>query len=182
MKIIDYKTGNESFSAEEAAAGYRLQLMLYLEASIEKTRRPAGVFYFNISEPMIDMSARTVDEEEIADKVKKSFKLNGVIVDDPDVIRNVAGDFTGYSEILPLRKGKDGIAATGSEGLLSEGDFEELRDAVNKKVRDICADLVEGRIDIHPMKTGDRSACTYCSYKGICRFDTVFDGCSYNII
>ena len=182
VKIIDYKTGNESFSAEEAAAGYRLQLMLYLEASIEKTRRPAGVFYFNISEPMIDMSARTVDEEEIADKVKKSFKLNGVIVDDPDVIRNVAGDFTGYSEILPLRKGKDGIAATGSEGLLSEGDFEELRDAVNKKVRDICADLVEGRIDIHPMKTGDRSACTYCSYKGICRFDTVFDGCSYNII
>ena len=182
VKIIDYKTGNESFSAEEAAAGYRLQLMLYLEASIEKTRRPAGVFYFNISEPMIDMSARTVDEEEIADKVKKSFKLNGVIVDDPDVIRNVAGDFTGYSEILPLRKGKDGIAATGNEGLLSEGDFEELRDAVNKKVRDICADLVEGRIDIHPMKTGDRSACTYCSYKGICRFDTVFDGCSYNII
>ena len=182
VKIIDYKTGNESFSAEEAAAGYRLQLMLYLEASIEKTRRPAGVFYFNISEPMIDMSARTVDEEEIADKVKKSFKLNGVIVDDPDVIRNVAGDFTGYSEILPLRKGKDGIAATGSEGLLSEGDFEELRDAVNKKVRDICADLVEGRIDIHPMKTGERSACTYCSYKGICRFDTVFDGCSYNII
>lgn len=182
VKIIDYKTGKESFSAEEAAAGYRLQLMLYLEASMEKKRRPAGVFYFNISEPMIDMSAKVIDEDEIEDKVKKNFKLNGVIVDDPDVIRNVAGDFSGYSDILPLRKGKEGVAATGSEGLLSEEQFEELRDAVSKKVRSICADLAQGRIDIHPMKTGDRSACTYCSYKGICRFDTIFDGCSYNII
>ena len=149
---------------------------------MEKKRRPAGVFYFNISEPMIDMSAKVIDEDEIEDKVKKNFKLNGVIVDDPDVIRNVAGDFSGYSDILPLRKGKEGVAATGSEGLLSEEQFEELRDAVSKKVRSICADLAEGRIDIHPMKTGERSACTYCSYKGICRFDTIFDGCSYNII
>ncbi len=182
VKIIDYKTGNEVFSTEEAAAGYRLQLMLYLEASMENTRKPAGVFYFNISEPMIDMSAKAIDEDEIAEKVKKNFKLNGVIVDDPDVIRNVAGDFTGYSDILPLRKGKEGIVPSGKGGLLSDGEFEELRGAVSKKVRDICADLVEGRIDIHPMKTGDRSACTYCGYKGICRFDTVFDGCSYNII
>lgn len=182
VKIIDYKTGNENFSAEEAAAGYRLQLMLYLEASMENIRRPAGVFYFNISEPMIDMSAKAINEEEIADKVKKNFKLNGVIVDDPDVIRNVAGDFTGYSDILPLHSGRDGIVPSGKEGLLSEEDFDRLREAVNKKVRSICADLVEGRIDIHPMKTGDRSACTYCSYKGICRFDTQFSGCSYNII
>ena len=148
---------------------------------MENTRKPAGVFYFNISEPMIDMSARVIDVEEIGDKIKKSFKLNGVIVDDPDVIRSVAGDFTGYSDIL-LRKGKEGIAATGSEGLLSEEDFEKLREEITKKVRDICADLAEGKIDIHPMKTGDRSACTYCNYKGICRFDTVFEGCSYNII
>lgn len=182
VKIIDYKTGNESFSAQEAAAGYRLQLMLYLEASMEGKRRPAGVFYFNISQPMIDMSAKTVDEKEIADKIKKSFKLNGVVIDDPQVIRDVAGDFSGYSDILPLRSGKEGIVATGSEGLVSEEDFDELRKAVIKKVRDICTDLTEGIIDIHPMKTGQRSACTYCSYRGICRFDTIFDGCSYNII
>ena len=182
VKIIDYKTGNENFSAREAAAGYRLQLMLYLEASLEGKRRPAGVFYFNISEPMIDMSAKTVDDAEIADKIKKSFKLNGVVVDDPEVIRDVAGDFSGYSDILPVRSGKDGVVPTGSEGLLSEEEFNELRGAVIEKVRSICADLAEGRIDIHPMKTGQRSACTYCSYRGICRFDTVFDGCSYNII
>ena len=46
VKIVDYKTGNESFDIEEAAAGYRLQLMLYLNAACGSGRKPAGVFYF----------------------------------------------------------------------------------------------------------------------------------------
>ena len=183
VKIIDYKTGNEVFDIDEAQAGYRLQLMLYLAASMEETRRPAGVFYFNISEPLIDSSAKDADPEEIADKVRKNFRLNGVIIDDPAVINSVAGDFTGYSDILPLRRTKDGeISPTGKGGLLTEEEFGQLQDAVDAKVVEICQNLADGDISIHPMKTRDRSACTYCQYKGICRFDTIFEGCSYNII
>jgi len=183
VKIIDYKTGNESFDIDEAQAGYRLQLMLYLAASMEEKRKPAGVFYFNISEPLIDSSSREADPAEIADKVRKNFKLNGVIVDDPAVINSVAGDFTGYSDILPLRKTKDGeISPTGKGGLLTEEEFGQLQDAVGAKIVEICQNLADGDINIHPMKTRDRSACTYCQYKGICRFDTIFEGCSYNII
>ena len=63
VKIIDYKTGNENFSLSEVEEGYRLQLMLYLEAALEQERRPAGVFYFKINEPMIDMSGKTVDPD-----------------------------------------------------------------------------------------------------------------------
>ncbi|MBR3705629.1 MAG: PD-(D/E)XK nuclease family protein, partial [Firmicutes bacterium] len=183
VKIIDYKTGNEVFDIDEAQAGYRLQLMLYLAASMEEKRKPAGVFYFNISEPLIDSSAKEADPAEIADKVRKNFKLNGVIVDDPAVINSVAGDFTGYSDILPLRRSKDGeISPTGKGGLLTEEEFGQLQDAVGAKVVEICQNLADGDINIHPMKTRDRSACTYCQYKGICRFDTIFEGCSYNII
>jgi ATP-dependent helicase/nuclease subunit B len=183
VKIIDYKTGNEKFDISEAEAGYRLQLMLYLEASLEKTRKPAGVFYFNISEPLIDSSAKAAAADEIADQVKKTFKLNGVIVDDPAVIHSVAGDFSGYSDILPLRANKEGeITPTGKGSLLTEAEFAELQETVGAKVTEICQNLANGDISIHPMKTRERSACTYCQYKGICRFDTIFEGCSYNII
>ena len=68
------------------------------------------------------------------------------------------------------------------ENLISEEDFAQLRDAVTAKTVEICRNLAEGNIDIHPMKTKERSACTYCEYKGICRFDTVFEGCSYNVV
>lgn len=183
VKIIDYKTGNENFSVAEAEAGYRLQLMLYLEASLERRMKPAGVFYFKISEPMVDASGAAIGPEEISDKIQKSFKLNGVIVDDPNVIRNVAGDFSGISDVVPIRINKEGlISGTGKDNLLTDEEFESLREKVREKVTDICKSLAGGRIEIHPMKTAATSACAYCRYKGICRFDTIFEGCSYNII
>jgi ATP-dependent helicase/nuclease subunit B len=131
---------------------------------------------------MVDSSDKEFDAEELASEIRKNFKLNGVMVDDPGVIRSIAGDFSGYSEIVPLRAGKEKISGTGKENLISEEDFAELRDAVMSKTVEICRNLADGNIDIHPMKTKERSACTYCDYKGICRFDTVFEGCSYNIV
>lgn len=182
VKIVDYKTGNESFDIEEAAAGYRLQLMLYLNAACGSGRKPAGVFYFKIKEPSIDLSQKDMDSQTLEKEIRKSFKLDGIMVDDPQVIRDIAGDFEGFSEIVPIRSTKDGIKNTGKGGLLSAEDFTHLQGAVTEKIRQICSDLTEGKIEIHPMKTKDRSACTFCRYKGICRFDTVFEGCSYNII
>ena len=57
--------------------------------------------------------------------------------------------------------------------MLSETEFEALTETVSQKVTELCRDLAAGKIDIEPMKTRDRSACTYCQYKGICRFDTI---------
>ena len=105
-----------------------------------------------------------------------------MLVDDPNVIESIAGDFSGYSDIIPVRNGKEGIVATGNGGLLSEGEFDSLIEAVGNKVHEICQDLADGNIDIAPMKTKQRSACTYCQYRGICRFDTMFEGCQYKII
>ena len=163
-------------------AGYRLQLMLYLKAACEKDRKPAGVFYFRIQEPMVDLSEKDVESETIEKEIRKSFKLDGILVDDPVVIGDIAGEFEGFSEIVPLRKTKNGINPSGDEGLLLEGKFIELQDAVMSKVKEACENLLNGKVSAHPMKTKERSACTYCQYKGICRFDTIFENCSYNII
>ncbi|MBO5994190.1 MAG: PD-(D/E)XK nuclease family protein, partial [Firmicutes bacterium] len=191
VKIIDYKTGDEKFTINEAEKGYRLQLMLYLKAAMEDTKKPAGVFYFKIQEPAINMTGKVsedMDPKELDDELKaaitKEFKLNGVMVNDPDVIRNIAGEFDGYSDIVQLRNGKDGITSgtRGEERLLSDEDFMKLKDKVSEVVAGKVAELMRGRIDIHPMKTSERSACTFCQYKGICRFDTTFEGNSWNII
>ena len=182
IKIIDYKTGNESFSIKEAEDGYRLQLMLYLQAACEKDKKPAGVFYFRIKEPMTELTPEKLDQETVEKEIRKSFKLDGILVDDPVVITDIAGEFEGFSEIVPIRSTKDGIKNSGSEGLVSEQEFSELQRAVFDKIKDACQDLIDGKIEAHPMKTREQSACTYCQYKGICRFDTVFEGCKYNIV
>lgn len=181
VKIIDYKTGNESFSSLEAKRGYRLQLMLYLKAAMEEKKKPAGVFYFHIQEPIVELKGKELDEEKFELEIQKKFKMNGVIVDDPEVIKNIAGDFNGYSHIAPVFRYKGG-GIKESESVLSDEKFKALQDEVNDKVLETCDRLLDGDVDIHPMKTKERSACTYCMYKGICLFDTDFDGNKWNII
>lgn len=182
VKIIDYKTGDEKFKIKEAEDGYRLQLMLYLQAACEKDKKPAGVFYFRITEPMAELSPDKLDMETVEKEIRKNFKLDGILVDDPTVIGDIAGEFEGFSEILPIRSTKEGIKNSGKEGLLPEQDFRALQETVFVKIKDACKSLMEGKITAHPMKTRQKSACMYCQYKGICRFDTVFDNCKYNIV
>ena len=190
VKIIDYKTGNEKFDLREARGGYRLQLMTYLKAAQQGSRasegrEPAGVFYFLIDDPKSDLTGtgREKFAEKISSDLRKFFKLNGIMVDDPDVIRSIAGDFGGNSDIVPLRKNKDGtIKGTGSDFLLNEDEFAQLQADVDDQLKRIADELLGGRIEIKPKKTDKTSPCTYCQYRGICRFDVEFKGCNYEMI
>lgn len=184
VKIIDYKTGKENFKISEARGGYRLQLMLYLKAAQENVHRPAGVFYFLIDDHRVDLTG--ADNEKISEKISKDmrkfFRLNGIMVNDDDVIGSIAGEFDGYSDIVPLRSGKQGIKATSEGFLLSDEEFDQLQTDVDRQIRKLCGQLTEGRIAINPKKTERESPCTYCQYKGICRFDLSFPGCSFEVI
>lgn len=193
IKIIDYKSGKERFDTDEARAGWRLQLMLYLRAamganSYEMNRdnpyKPAGVFYFEIAEPQIDVTE--LPEEDYTEKVKaerrKKFRLDGVVLDDQSIIESIAGEFSGYSDILPVKKTKEGYVGTTEKKLLKEEDFSELLDAVNSKVKELCGELSEGSVEIKPKKVKDETACRFCLYKSICCFDLSFEGCSYDVV
>ena len=150
VKIIDYKTGNETFSIKEAEDGYRLQLMVYLQAACENEKKPAGVFYFRITEPMAELSPDKMDQETVEREIRKNFKLDGIMIDDPVVITDIAGDFGGYSEIVPIKKTSDGYGSSsrsGQNGLMTEEDFQNLQIAVYDKVRSACQDLINGKIE-----------------------------------
>jgi len=165
VKIIDYKSGREKFNAAEAKAGWRIQLMLYLRAAQKQKAEPAGVFYF------------TVDEKVDAGR------MDGVVIDKASVIDNIAGEFQNYSSIIPVRKLKDGtVKGNTSENLLSEVEFKELQDDVDKKIRELCSELITGCIDIRPKKSNDMTACRYCEYKSVCSFDTAIEGFKYETI
>ena len=126
----------------------------------------------------------TMDElkEQVNLNILRSFKLNGVMVNDDGLIKDIAGDFNGYSTILPLQKTKNGIKQTADEKtpfLLTEEEFKKLQNDVDKITKGICEDILAGKIDIHPKRSGKSMPCTYCTYKGICRFDLSFKGCKF---
>lgn len=193
IKIIDYKSGKERFDADEAKSGWKLQLMLYLRAVLgsgsfemnrDSTFKPAGVFYFEIAEPLIDVTK--APEEDYSEKVKaerkKCFKLDGVVIDNQGVIESIAGEFSGHSDILPVKKTKEGYVGTTDRKILTEEEFWELIDTVSNKVKELCIELSEGSVDIKPKKVKEQTACGFCLYKSICYFDLSFEGCSYDVV
>jgi ATP-dependent helicase/nuclease subunit B len=194
IKIIDYKSGSEKFDLEEAKGGWRLQLMLYLKAALGKTQRPereseeikpAGVFYFKLDEPTFNASELSGEqlEEKIKAEFRKSFKLDGILLDEPDVIESIAGEFTGSSDIVPVRKNKEGIVVgTSKDKLLTNDEFTELQLAVDGKIAELCEQLARGNTDIAPRKSGNETACKYCMYQSICKFDLAFEGCTYKVV
>jgi len=182
VKIIDYKSGNEVFRPEEARGGYRLQLMLYLQGALggNPQAEPAGVFYFHVGEPSVGADGLTGEAltEKVGEAIEKTFKMNGLMVDEPEVIRSVAGEFESSSVVVPLVRKKDGtLSKTSESSVLSAEDFKNFRDEVMETIENLCRDLADGEIVAAPRKTKNVDACQYCEFRSICWFDTAFEGC-----
>jgi ATP-dependent helicase/nuclease subunit B len=156
-RIIDYKSGAQTFSAPDAVAGYQMQLMLYLQAVSERYK-PAGVFYFRIREPRIEDDGG----RDIAAEIMKDMKLDGVAVNDARLLTAMGMDPEGRS-----RNDK-----------MDREAFDSLRAEVSALVADLVDSLSSGRVDAAPktainLKTSGRNdrACDYCPYKGVCNYD-----------
>ncbi|MEI3501750.1 MAG: PD-(D/E)XK nuclease family protein [Anaerovoracaceae bacterium] len=170
IRIIDYKSGGDKFDIEEVRSGFRLQLMLYLRGAmggIEKSC-PAGVFYFKIPDKMAEVSDVPQDQvdDAVRKKLKKETKLDGALLCEERVIECMDGDFTGYSDIIPVYKNRDG--GFSGPGLLTEEEFRGLIDENDRNLQKAASEFAAGRADIEPMKTAKSDACRYCGYRSIC--------------
>lgn len=191
VRIVDYKTGGDSVDVEHFRSGYKLQLMLYLKAATQKQEvKPAGVFLFKIREIDADADARTVVPGEVAaeERMEDAYKLEGIVLDDMDLIDAMDTEIGGASKVLPIKYVKKNGSYSGSSGgyLFSREEFDELSAQVDQQVERICREISNGKIDIRPkketkkdMEGNYRTSCKYCSYKSICMFDTAFPGCRY---
>ena len=191
VRIVDYKTGGDSVDVEHFRSGYKLQLMLYLKAATQKQEvKPAGVFLFKIREIDADADARTVVPGEAAaeERMEDAYKLEGIVLDDMDLIDAMDTEIGGASKVLPIKYVKKNGTYSGSSGgyLFSREEFEELSEQVDLQVDRICREICDGKIDIRPkkekkkdMEGNYKTSCKYCSYKSICMFDTAFPGCRY---
>lgn len=188
VKIMDYKSGSHKISDPIIRSGYSLQLMLYMKVAQEEKREPAGVFYFYLGADDVDtdkvkgVSIASEPDQGKSD-VRRTPSMQGILVDDPETIREIIGDDTEGKIVSVKPDKKGGYKSSSGNMLLTEGDFKDLQSAVDDKVSELVRGIRDGKIDIHPMRSkGRRLACEYCEYQSICRFDTGFKGCRYNDI
>ncbi|MDE6064171.1 MAG: PD-(D/E)XK nuclease family protein, partial [Lachnospiraceae bacterium] len=71
---------------------------------------------------------------------------------------------------------KDGSLSARSS-VLSGEELQEISSFVGRKVRQLGREILDGNIALNPYESGAESACTYCSFQGVCGFDGGMPGC-----
>lgn len=196
VKVIDYKSGNKSFDILDLYYGLQLQLVVYLGAAVELEQKnhpdkkiiPAGIFYYNIKDPMIDkILEHDTDEEETQEELLKELKMNGLVNSSEHIIRLLDGDFAEgedglkgsvKSKVIPVETGKEGTIGKRSNVAASK-EFEHMTQFVKEKLTQYGKEILEGTTSVNPYKLGNRTACDYCNYNGICGFDKRLPGNTY---
>lgn len=188
VKIIDYKSGNDEIVKQQIVSGYKLQLMLYMTAAIDGMKQkaenvsPAGVFYFKIHEPTVESSYKELDkpdkfDDKLEKEFRKSYKMDGIVVNEPEVVDSIDSDFSNFSELIKIRKLKSGEnKGTGNFSAMDRNSFQELMEGTRKNVEGFCEDFASGNVNVRPGKTEKADACDYCKFKSICGFDEQIAG------
>lgn len=182
IRIIDYKSGNKIFKLSDVYYGLEIQLLLYLDAIMEyegENILPAGALYLRMDDPVI-RNKKDMTDEEIREEILKSFKMKGLLLSDPDIIKEMDKEMEGSSVIIPASIKKDGNL--GKSSAISDGQFELLIGHVRKTIMENCNKLIDGNIKIKPYKKKESTPCEYCIYSSICRFDMEFDDNNYRYI
>lgn len=187
VRIIDYKTGKKDFNLTKTYYGIDIQLMVYMEAAMRlaakmrpgKTIVPAGVFYYNISDPIVSASNDT--EEEIEDKIKEELRLKGMVNSDKDIA--VRMDSTeGTSLSIPVSRKADGSFDSRRSRIMSTEQFTMLGKYVDIKAVDTAGRILDGSIERNPYRDGQFSSCDRCPYNAVCGFSADISGCDYRRI
>lgn len=185
VKIIDYKSGNTSFSLLNLYHGLQLQLVVYLNAALEleakkhpgKEIEPAGVFYYHIANPMVDGNG-SESEEEIRNAVLEQLKLNGLVNEQTEIYRAMDNEFAGNSAVIPVGEKADGSLKASSKTASTE-EFRTMSEYVNRTLVETGQKILRGDVDVRPYRLDDKTGCDYCPYHMVCGFDPRLPGFSY---
>lgn len=175
VRVVDYKTGNHSFSLDDVANGVSIQMLLYLFALCREgfeldgknvVPLPAGILYMNGTvEAELCHDKKELKNRE--DKPFKDFSLKGLLLQDEEVLS--AQDPDGKGEFLPVKKKKDGTFS-GTSNLITLEKLGRLNRSVERIFAQMAESLKEGKIAAAPLyRSKKRNACTYCDYRPICK-------------
>ena len=186
VKVIDYKSGKTSFDLTRVYNGNQLQLTTYLNVAMteyqnrypEKEIIPAAMFYYRIDDPVLDYDAEEGEQERAQARLKK-LMVDGLVNTELPVVQKLDREIEKASDILPVTI-KAGAVDETKKNVASTKRFQDLGHFVDRTMQRFAQEIKDGRIEIDPLRIStDTTACSWCPYHSICRFDPRIDGYVY---
>lgn len=172
IRVIDYKTGGKDFVLSDVLYGLNLQMLIYLHA-IEKNGAerygnsivPSGILYMPaIASPA---SFKVGEEpEKIKNFLEAELKMNGVILNDADVVNGM--DPSGRGRFIPVTV-KGGTPCS-ANSLATLEEMGRIFSKIDKTVIEMAESLGNGEISAVPIKGKKLDGCEYCPYDSVCNY------------
>ena len=178
LRIIDYKSGMETFDINDLYHGLQMQLVIYMnvaseiyEAETGKEAVPAGMFYYNLKDPILKEEG---GEEEM---YRKNFRMSGYANSDADILSKLE---EGQENFLSasVRLTKKGVPYK-TAAVMNTEDFHTIGRYMRRKITEMGEAIYDGRIPVSPYKNEKGTACDYCPYHSVCGFDARMEEYAY---
>lgn len=189
IRVIDYKSGSTAFDLQSLYYGLQMQLSVYLSASLQMMKEknpnkkiiPAGVFYYNLDDPIVEKS------DHVEEDINKKLTMNGLASNVEGIISLMDQGFykeegglapSVKSRVIPVETSKSG-ELTKRSSVASLEQFDLLLNYVDRLMHTFSKEIMEGQTNAHPYQIKKKSACDYCNFSSVCGFDCRVDGFEY---
>ena len=192
VRIVDYKSGNSQFDLLKTYYGIKMQLVTYLDAAmqIEQKRHPykhiipAGIYYYNMSDPILDVDGDALDDEsgevrDLDEMTLEKLRLAGATNSNINIIKMMDSEERSKSLVIPVDFNKDGSVKKSSK-VYNTDQLNVLGRYMERKMKDVGKEILNGNVAVNPYSSGTNSACDYCPYSSVCGFtDNLKSGFRY---
>ena len=168
VRVIDYKTGAKEFNLSDVLFGLNLQMLIYLEAfcknpaSGHEQKIPAGVLYLPSVSTTLNLD-RDEDLGKLEKEKMKKLRMNGLILNNEQVIMGMEADANGVYIPVALKDGKP----KNYDYIVDVAQMEAIMRHIDRLVISMAEQLHKGDISVQPAK-GIYDACEFCEYKSVC--------------
>lgn len=171
LRILDYKTGNLSFSLGLLHYGLDMQMLLYLFALTSEQGKyagavPAGVLYLPCGLP--EYRDNRLKLESTEEYYKKQYRMRGLLRADEEILSAMEPAKEG--RYLPIDYLKNGTLSTRGNNWLTPEHFDRLRGYLHQQITDLAASVYRGEISANPLEQDAKGTppCQWCGYHDIC--------------
>ena len=184
--VIDYKSGNAFINLLEVYYGLKLQLLTYLLVAKNATNNlynlknaiPAGILYCFLKTPQLTSKVK-LSSEQVKEEAQKQMRMPGWVLADSNIIRKIDDSL----HFIKVKLNKDNTISSNSKTYVkSFEEFELLMNHIELTLKQAGTRILQGETSIYPYKIKETTACKYCPYLAVCRFDKHVEGYNYHEI
>lgn len=167
--IFDYKRSEQSFKWSDLYYGLDMQLPIYIlavrNAGNSQAKNAIGAFYM----PVETKPGQAAFDELETRKKKFSRKAKGIF--NGEFFQQLDNATTNKFYNFFVTKEGNQYGHDNISGALRPDNFEKVLTFTERKIITLAEEIISGKIDVRPYRINTDSACRFCKFGAVCRFD-----------